>query len=55
MLNMNAQRLTNSTMEIDPVEILNELNKEFPNELRIAILTVQNRKLQELLDDTDSE
>ena len=42
-------------MEIDPAEILNELNVQFPNELRIAILTVQNRKLQELLDATDSE
>ena len=37
-------------MEIDPTEILNELNVQFPNELRIAILTVQNRKLQELLE-----
>ena len=34
-------------IKIDPTEILNELNQQFPNELRIAILTVQNRKLQE--------
>ena len=40
-------------MEIDPVEIINELNIQFPNELRIAILTVQNRKLQEQLDELE--
>ena len=50
---MNAQRLLNQIMEIDPVEILNELNKEFPKELRIAILTIQNRKLQEQLDELE--
>lgn len=42
-------------IQIDPTEILNELNVQFPNELRIAILTVQNRKLQELLEANDSE
>ncbi len=41
--------------EIDPLLILKELNEQFPNELRIAILTVQNRILREQLDDTDSE
>ena len=40
-------------MEIDPVEIINELNQQFPNELRIAILTVQNRKLQKQLDELE--
>ena len=40
-------------MEIDPIEILDELNQQFPNELRIAILTVQNRKLQEQLDELE--
>ena len=40
-------------MEIDPLEIINELNILFPNELRIAILTVQNRKLQEQLDELE--
>ena len=42
-------------IKIDQSEILNELNVQFPNELRIAILTVQNRKLQELLEAHDSE
>jgi hypothetical protein len=40
-------------MELNPVEILDEVNKQFPNELRIAILTVQNRKLQEQLDELE--
>ena len=40
-------------IKIDQSEILNELNLQFPNELRIAILTVQNRKLQEQLDELE--
>ena len=40
-------------IKIDQSEILKELNLQFPNELRIAILTVQNRKLQEQLDELE--
>ena len=51
---MNAQRLLNQMMiEINEREILDELNVQFPNELRIAILTIQNRKLQEQLNELE--
>ena len=43
-------------MEFSPVEILQEVEKQFPLQLQICILTVHNRKLQELQkDDTDDE
>ena len=43
-------------MEFDPVEILQEVERQFPLQLQICVLTVHNRKLQEPPeDDTDDE
>mgnify|MGYP003136720626 FL=1 len=43
-------------MEIDPVELLQEIERQFPKELTICALTLQNRKLQEPPEnDTDDE
>jgi hypothetical protein len=42
-------------MELSPVEIINEVQKQFPKELTICIQAVQIRKLTEQQDDTDDE
>jgi hypothetical protein len=42
-------------MELSPVEILQEVEKQFPLQLRICIQAVQIRKLTEEENDTDDE
>lgn len=43
-------------MELSPVEILQEIERQFPLQLQICVQAVQIRKLQELPeDDTDDE
>ena len=42
-------------MELNPVEILQELEKQYPLQLKICIQAVQIRKLLEEQDDTDDE
>ena len=43
-------------MELSPVEVLKEIEKQFPLQLQICIQAVQIRKLQEPPeDDTDDE
>jgi len=42
-------------MELSPVEILQEVQKQFPKELTICIQAVQIRKLTEEENDTDDE
>ena len=42
-------------MEISPVEILKELQRQYPLQLQICIQAVQIRKLTEQQDDTDDE
>jgi len=42
-------------MELNPVEILQELERQYPLQLKICIQAVQIRKLIEEQDDTDDE
>ena len=42
-------------MELSPVEVLQEVEKQFPLQLQICVQAVQIRKLTEQLDDTDDE
>ena len=43
-------------MELDPVEILQEIQKQYPLQLQICVQAVQIRKLQEPPEnDTDDE
>ena len=42
-------------MEIDPVEILQEIERQFPKELTICLQTVQIRKLQEQVEEKEEE
>ena len=42
-------------MEISPVEILKELERQYPLQLQICVQAVQIRKLTEEQDDTDDE
>jgi hypothetical protein len=42
-------------MEISPVEVLQELERQYPLQLKICIQTIQIRKLTEQQDDTDDE
>ena len=42
-------------MEINPVEVLQELERQYPLQLQICVQAVQIRKLTEQLDDTDDE
>ena len=42
-------------MELNPVEILQELERQYPLPLKICIQAVQIRKLTEEQDDTDAE
>ena len=42
-------------MEIDPVEILREMEQRFPKELTICVQSVQIRQLQEQLADEPDE
>jgi len=42
-------------MEISPVEVLREIEKQFPKELMICVQAVQIRKLTEEENDTDDE
>ena len=42
-------------MELSPVEVLQEVEKQFPLQLQICIQAVQIRKLTEQQDDTDDE
>ena len=42
-------------MEISPVEVLQELERQYPLQLKICIQAVQIRKLTEEQDDTDDE
>ncbi len=42
-------------MELSPVEILQEVEKQFPLELKICIQAVHIRKLTEQLNDTDDK
>lgn len=42
-------------MELSPVEVLQEIEKQFPLQLQICIQAVQIRKLTEQLDDTDDQ
>ena len=42
-------------MEISPVEILKELERQYPLQLQICVQAVQIRKLTEQLDDTDDQ
>ena len=42
-------------MELSPVEVLQEAERQFPKELMICVQAVQIRKLTEQLDDTDDE
>ena len=42
-------------MELSPVEVLQEVERQFPKELMICIQAVQIRKLTEQQNDTDDE
>ena len=42
-------------MELTPVEVLQEIERQFPKELMICVQAVQIRKLTEQQDDTDDE
>ena len=42
-------------MELSPVEVLQEVERQFPKELMICVQAVQIRKLTEQLDDTDDQ
>ena len=42
-------------MELSPVEVLQEVEKQFPLQLKICVQAVQIRKLTEQLDDTDDQ
>jgi|TARA_Y100000289_G_C3908601_1_gene143330 hypothetical protein len=42
-------------MELTPVEVLQEVERQFPKELMICVQAVQIRKLTEQQDDTDDE
>ena len=42
-------------MQLSPVEILQEVEKQFPLQLQICVQAVQIRKLTEEQDDTDDE
>ena len=42
-------------MELTPVEVLQEVERQFPKELMICVQAVQIRKLTEEQDDTDDE
>jgi len=42
-------------MELNPVEILQELERQYPLQLKICIQAVQIRKLTEEQNDTDDE
>tara|TARA_R100001509_G_C4758017_1_gene178707 strand:- start:109 stop:237 length:129 start_codon:yes stop_codon:yes gene_type:complete len=42
-------------MELTPVEVLQEIERQFPKELMICVQAVQIRKLTEEQDDTDDE
>ena len=42
-------------MELSPVEVLQEVQNQFPKELMICVQAVQIRKLTEQQDDTDDE
>lgn len=42
-------------MEIDPVEILQEIERQFPKELTICLQAVQIRKLQEQIEEKEEE
>ena len=42
-------------MELSPVEVLQEIERQFPKELMICVQAVQIRKLTEEQDDTDDE
>lgn len=38
-------------IEITAEEILDELNRQYPETLRIVLLTIENNKLKEILDE----
>jgi len=42
-------------MEVTPVEVLQEIERQFPKELRICVQAIQIRKLTEEENDTDDE
>ena len=42
-------------MQFDPVEILQEVERQFPLQLQICVQAVQIRKQTEEQDDTDDE
>ena len=42
-------------MELSPVEVLQEVERQFPKELMICVQAVQIRKLTEEQDDTDDQ
>jgi len=42
-------------MELSPVEVLQEIERQFPLQLQICIQAVQIRKLTEQQDDTDDQ
>ena len=42
-------------MELSPVEVLQEIEKQFPLQLQICTQAVQIRKLTEEQDDTDDQ
>lgn len=42
-------------MELSPVEVLQEVERQFPKELMICVQAVQIRKLTEQQNDTDDE
>ena len=42
-------------MEINPVEVLQELERQFPLQLQICVQAVQIRKLTEEQDDTENQ
>ena len=42
-------------MELSPVEVLQEVERQFPKELMICVQAVQIRKLTEQQDDTNDE
>jgi len=42
-------------MEIDPVEVIREIEHQFPREFTICVQAVQIRKLQEQLPEENAE
>ena len=42
-------------MQIDPVDVLREMEQQFPKELTICVQAVQIRKLQEQLPEENAE